>query len=306
MKIEVILTESEIAEEFRASLEARDLPEKFFYWSPGAVAAWRVLSRNSDYEGLRQAWRDVAARLSARIAHFGHAAPLISYGSGDGTQDLVLLQSLADTGREPAYFPVDASQTLLEMACAAGEDADIDTTGIKADISVPPHLIYASDAADAPRLFLMTGGTLGGFDPLEQLRHLAQNIHEGDLLLVDGEICREDSLARRRKPSVLHFAAAPLAMAGVTSEDGEIRFEQKRDERRGGLTQFTSHFHASRDVHITPAGVDIARGERIALTLQYAYTPDAFRWLLTTHAGLKIVEESISTDGRFLAAVCSR
>ena len=32
MKVEVVLTEADIAQEFVEAMEARDLPEKFFYW----------------------------------------------------------------------------------------------------------------------------------------------------------------------------------------------------------------------------------------------------------------------------------
>ena len=32
MKVEVVLTEADIAQEFAEAIEARDLPEKFFFW----------------------------------------------------------------------------------------------------------------------------------------------------------------------------------------------------------------------------------------------------------------------------------
>jgi hypothetical protein len=34
------------------------------------------------------------------------------------------------------------------------------------------------------------------------------------------------------------------------------------------------------------------------------FSKAAFRWLLTRHAGLRIVGEVASADGRFLTAVC--
>ena len=37
MNIEVLLTEAEIADEFAEAMEARDVPEKFFYWTPLSV-----------------------------------------------------------------------------------------------------------------------------------------------------------------------------------------------------------------------------------------------------------------------------
>ena len=72
------------------------------------------------------------------------------------------------------YFPVDASQTMLEMACAGADDDDIETVGIKADISSPVHLVYAADAAEPPRLFIISGNTMGSFDPLAEIRYIAQ------------------------------------------------------------------------------------------------------------------------------------
>ena len=44
MNIEVLLTEAEIAQEFTESIEARDLPEKFFYWFQLSVRSWRALA----------------------------------------------------------------------------------------------------------------------------------------------------------------------------------------------------------------------------------------------------------------------
>ena len=171
MNIEVLLTEAEIADEFAESMEARDLPEKFFYWTPPSVKAWQALAGRrripaSNMGGAgRQSGRSDQA-LRAKV-------PVISFGAGDGLQDRGLLKALRAAGRELKYYPVDASQILLEMACAGAEDDDSEALGIKADISSPMHLLLAADVSEAPRLFLMVGNTLGGFDPLDQIRHVA-------------------------------------------------------------------------------------------------------------------------------------
>ena len=47
MNVEVLLTETEIADEFAESIEARDLPEKFFYWTPLSIQSWKALSARS-------------------------------------------------------------------------------------------------------------------------------------------------------------------------------------------------------------------------------------------------------------------
>ena len=50
--------------------------------------------------------------------------------------------------------------------------------------------------------------------------------------------------------------------------------------------------------------LNLVRGERILLNFRYSMTAEAFRWLITEHAGLRIVGELPSADGRFLTAAC--
>src|SRR5271157_489561 len=147
MKVEVVLSKADIAEEFAEAIQARDLPEKFFFWFPRSAMAWATLSQDAGlYGGLGETWQELSADAAAMVKPFGTRVPVISFGAGDGARDRLLLGALKDAGFECLYFPVDASQALLEMACAGADDEDIETVGIKADISSPVHLVYAADA----------------------------------------------------------------------------------------------------------------------------------------------------------------
>jgi hypothetical protein len=42
------------------------------------------------------------------------------------------------------------------------------------------------------------------------------------------------------------------------------------------------------------------------MNFAYAYTPQAFRWLLGEQGGLEILKEYRSPDSRFLTAVCRK
>jgi len=307
MNIEVLLTEAEIAQEFTESMEARDLPEKFFYWFPLSVRAWHELSADGAFGDLMRTWDTLSAKVGEITAHFPESVPVVSYGAGDGSKDRLLIQALKRNGREVRYFPVDASQTLLETACSAAEDDDVEVTGIKADISSPMHLVLASDAAESPKLFLMSGNTIGGFDPIEQIKQIAQRLHDGDRLILDAELYQEGAGTLAAHPRYVEFAFAPLLSIGVTEEDGEIKFEKKIDERHAGLHMMTKRFHARRDLRITVSGHDIqvARGERIFMNFRYQFTKVAFRWLLEKQGGLKVLDEVVSPDGGFISAVCS-
>jgi hypothetical protein len=308
MKIEILLTETEIAQEFSESMEARDIPEKFFYWFPLSAQAWLALSRDPANDGLRQCWQTVAENIVPQVEHFGATVPAISFGAGDGLTDRLVLTPLQKSKREVKYFPVDASQALLESACAAAEDQEIETLGIKADISSPVHLVLASDASEPPRLFLVAGNTIGAFDPLDQIRHITQCMHAGDRLIIDGAIYDEQAAEGAKSSTMQQFAFAPLASIGITKEDVEVSFELKHDERHEGLHLLARRFRAERDIHATVFGREIVieRGERLSMNFSYQYTRTAFRWLLEKHAGLKILDEIPSADGRFVAAVCAR
>jgi uncharacterized SAM-dependent methyltransferase len=310
MRLEVVLTETEIAQEFTEAIEARDLPEKFFYWSPRSATAWRALSgEESLYGGLTGTWAALAANASSLARGFDGQIPVISFGAGDGARDRLLMEAFKECGSDCLYFPVDASQTMLELACAGADDADFETTGIKADISSPVHLVYAADAAEPPRLFIMSGNTLGSFDPLAEIRYVAQCMKSGDVFIVDGEIDQEEeSMMRRAHPAVLSFLSALLTGVGIEKEDGEIRFEPKIDERRPQLYQIMRTFRADRDLTASVNGEPVAleRGERIRLNFTYSYSPESFRRLLREQGGFEIEREYRSADGRFLTAVCRK
>jgi uncharacterized SAM-dependent methyltransferase len=305
MNIEVLLTEAEIADEFAEAMEARDVPEKFFYSTPLSVRAWKEFARSS-HESLQDTWKALAARSKDFVRHFGQNIPVISFGAGEGINDRIFLRALREAGLDVKYHPEDASQMMLETACAGAEDDDCEAMGIKADISSPVHLMLAADVSEAPRLFVMAGNTLGGFDPLDQMRHVVQCMHDGDLLILDGRI-REEAPP---EPTDVQkrFVFAPLASTGLAPEDGELRFTENRDDRHEGLYLLTRRFHASRDLTMLAGGrqIQIERGERIFLNFRYRFTRAAFRWLVAEHAGLKIIAEIPTADGRFVTMICSK
>ncbi|HTP35635.1 MAG TPA: L-histidine N(alpha)-methyltransferase [Candidatus Acidoferrales bacterium] len=304
------MTEADIAQEFAEAIEARDLPEKFFFWFPRSATAWITLVERAElYGGLWDSWKEIAATAPAIARHFRGRVPVISFGAGDGLRDRLLMKALKDAGCESLYFPVDASQTMLELACGGADDEDIETVGIKADISSPVHLVYAADAAEPPRLFILSGNTMGSFDPLAEIRYVVQCMKPEDRLIVDGEIYDpEATMGWRDNGASRKFLGSLLASVGIAEDDGEIRFDQKIDSRHDGLHLITRYFRAGRDLSATVAGEEISleRGERIGMNFQYTYTPDAFRWLLTAHGGLEVEHEYPSQDQRFLTAVCRK
>ena len=61
MKVEVVLTEADIAQEFAEAIEARDLPEKFFFWFTRSAAEWAALTEHAElYGGLWETWKQIS------------------------------------------------------------------------------------------------------------------------------------------------------------------------------------------------------------------------------------------------------
>jgi hypothetical protein len=131
----------------------------------------------------------------------------------------------------------------------------------------------------------------------------------GDRLIIDGEMHDvQKTMARRDNPAARKFLAALLASVGISDSDGEIRFDHKTDSRHQGLHLITRYFRAARDLSATVAGeeIQLQRGEHVGMNFQYAYTPEAFRWLLHEQGGLEIEREYFSPDARFFTAVCGK
>jgi uncharacterized SAM-dependent methyltransferase len=301
--VHVLLTENALAEDFVSSFIARRLDEKFFYWFPLSVRAWLALCSDGAYRNFVRS-RSLIARSANDLAGTLTSVSLevVSLGSGQGDKDLLLLEALAAQGRRLRYFPVDASQALLEMACGGALAAGIWSEGIKADFTRPDHLAALVPAADAPpRLVLLLGNTLGAFDPIAEARALRSLLRSEDALLVDGEIyAGEQTVAGYDNPLNRRFAWAPLHSVGIDETDGAIVFQDVTDQRLPGLHPLRKHFQASRNVTAQVGGESLAihAGERLAMNHSYKYDAATFLRILD-EAGLAVRWHGTSDDDRF-------
>src|SRR6266508_206368 len=274
--IQVLLTETAIADEFVASFQARRLAEKFFYWFPLSVRAWLALCSDGAYRNFVRS-RSLIAHSADELAGLLAPGPLevLSLGSGQGDKDLILLEALRARGARVSYVPVDTSQALLEMACAGALSAGFPAQGIKADFTNPTHLkALAAEPETPPRLVLLIGNTLGAFDPIAEARDLARLLRPGDALLVDGEVYAGDAtVAGYDNPLNRRFAWAPLNAVGIREADGKLVFEAADDPRLPGLHLIPKHFRADRDVEALLGGeaLRLGRGERLAMNHSYKY-----------------------------------
>ncbi len=324
LAIEVLQTEQELAEEFLASLRARYLPEKFFYWMPLSVKAWLDLCQEQQpYKNYSRSLQLITQHAGAIAGEWatqnpGREVELVSLGAGQGDKDLTLLQALREklggAGRFGVrYRPVDSSQALLELAVQSAAAQGFHATGLKADVASEkltrdlkadgPHPRPAGAQGPAGRIYLVLGNSLGVIDPLLFLKTLREFLQPQDFVLLDGEIYSSgQTMAGYDNPVNRRFAFAPLASIGLEEgRDGTLVFENGSDPRMDGLHWVGKHFQAARDLEIRVAGTKIvmASGERMAMNSSYKYSRQAFLRIVERDAGLRLLREYVSEDAGF-------
>lgn len=309
LKVDVLLTEKRLAEEFLAALERRYLAEKFFYWSPLSVKAWLDLCRETPYRNYSRSYELVSKHASEIAARASDCSSIVSLGAGQGDKDLLLLEAFRAQGKTPVYKPVDSSQALLEMALNRASDAGFISRGLKADLENPETAVALAAHADEPRLYLVLGNSLGVTGPLESLIALRRRLRPQDRILLDGEIfSAEATMAGYDNPLNRRFAFAPLASLGLEEgRDGTLVFENEADGRRDGLNCVTKHFRVARRLRVPVAGqsIEFQAGEKIPMSPSWKYSRPAFLGALREIAGLKILSEYTSADGLFLMALAA-
>ncbi len=306
VRIDVLLTEERLEREFLQALRLRSLPEKFFYWFPLSVRAWLSLCAPGEYRNFSRSHGLLRDSADACASALGTGpVEVVSLGAGDARKDLLLLEALDRSGRAPRYLAVDASQGLLETACES--TARFDGSGLKADLTDPAHLAsLRARAGPTPRLFLLVGNTLGGFDPPEAIRSFGALLRPEDRLLVDGEIPGPDTMAGYDNPTNRRFAFAPLRCLGLGEEDGALVFVREADPRFPRLERIAKYFQPHRDLDLRIYGepLRLVRGERLAMNHSYKYGRDAFLQVLREAGGLDPLLVREAGDGRFVAALC--
>ncbi len=306
----VLLTEAEIVSGLVAALASRELPERYSYWFPVSVRAWLDLCGDGAYRNYVRSIRLVEthagdiAELASRRAEPRAALDVVSLGAGQADKDAAVLRALRSRGVSLVYRPVDASQSLLEMACAAA--SGVACEAVKADLSQPAHL-GAVDAMreDRAALWMLLGNTLGAFDPRSLCAELRRAVRPGDTLVLDAEILdAEATVAGYDNPLNRRFAFAPLAALGLEPADGELRFMLVGDQDWPGFWRLVKHFEVARDRRLRVGGetLELHAGERLHMGHSGKFSREGFRAVLQD-AGFEPLREWTSDDARFVMSL---
>ncbi len=301
LAIDVLLRESQIAEQLQQAFGRRFLDEKFFYWLPPSVQAWVELTRSAEYRNSNRALQVLSANANSFVRMWPEAQCLCSLGCGEGSKDRILLRAYAEADKALDYVAADFSQALLELALTGVDSTVRSRRGVKFDVSDDAHLQALSQGGPAT-IYAVLGNTLGAFGPLHFPARLREIMGTGDRALFDGEVFDEaTTLQGYDNPTNRRFAFAPLAGMGLTERDGKLHFELRRGS--GGVHEVTKFFVAAHDLEVRVAGsvLHLRTGEEILMSSSIKYDEDAF-YPLIENGGFMIELAAKSEDGKFLLA----
>lgn len=302
MRIDVLLTEEEIARQFAAGLAERRLDERFFYWIRPSVEAWLDLARSPAWPNAARARTLVGEAAPAVAAAFRGAVEVVGLGAGGGEKDLVLCRALRAAGRDVAYVAVDCSQGLLEAAVGAALADGVPARGVKADLGA--HVGALGWNGERPaRLVTVLGNTLAALDPASFLAGLRPLVREEDRLLVDAQVVGPGDLAAVKAEyeteANLRFAWAPLLALGLSRRDGRIVFDWLPEA--SGVFRLGKRFEAARDLRVAVAGRtgELRAGDAIAMSSSGKLGPGTLQ-RLAAEAGFTSDLVRSSPDGGFV------
>jgi len=182
----------------------KELPPKHFYDARGS-ALFEAICELPEYYPTRTE-REILHAHAARILDAAATPEVFELGAGAATKTRVLL----DTGRVKRYLPQDVSETALADTAATlrAEYPRLEVVPVTGDFEqdldrVPP--------AEAPRLIVFLGGTIGNFLPGARrtfLRGLAAAMGPQDALLLGTDLVKDVDV----------LEAAYDDAAGVTAE----------------------------------------------------------------------------------------
>jgi len=91
MKVEVVLTEADLAQEFTDAFERAICREILLLVPALGGGLDRSGGRPDLYGGLAATWKELGSSAIELASHFHGRVPVISFGAGDGARDALLL-----------------------------------------------------------------------------------------------------------------------------------------------------------------------------------------------------------------------
>ncbi len=187
----------------------KEIPPKHFYDARGSELFEQICELPEYYPTRTE--RLILEQRADEIIEETRAGELVELGSGSAEKARILLDAMNQAGTLRRYVPLDVSEQALRNAAGqlVTEYDELEVDAVVADFE--RHLDSVPDAAGAPRIIALLGGTIGNFPPGSRrrlLRGIADLLEPDDRFLLGTDLVKD--------PSTLE--AAYDDPAGVTAE----------------------------------------------------------------------------------------
>lgn len=280
----------------------KSLPPKLLYDAKGS-ALFEQITDLPEYYPTRTEAAILTAYANEICDHLGRNVSIGELGAGTATKTRILLRSLLRRQFRVHYFPLDVSDTALQLAKQEVEN-ELAAVNVHPQVGDFEDLTFLERQAP-PRLVLYIGSSIGNLENDEAvalLQNIARHLSSGDQLLLGADLVKD--------VGVMH--AAYNDSAGITAEFNKNLLVRINRELGGYFEpdafQHVSFWNeaASRielhlesvctqavRVHALDTTVQFYEGERIHTENSYKYTIEYLEDLLQ-RGGFEV--EHIWTD----------
>ena len=262
--------------------------QNLFYTTDGAASFYTY--RDTDLHEIR--WEDEVAFFKKQpFWTKDKRVAFVSLGCGNAGAEKMLLRTLHAEGYHVAYFGVDSSRAMLELAQANLAGEAFERAFLLADFSRADFVtaLRATLADFDTRIYAVIGGTFGNFEQGEIAEILASIIPAGDYLYLDvvpqfpsdEENCRLRERLINLPHNLSGFFTRLLEKLCIDPASGEL-FAEEICEDDVGAFRYTACFRAHEAIDFPAFGgtIHLDPDECLELLNVRAYDPESLQTFL--------------------------
>lgn len=171
---------------------------KYFYDATGS-ALFELICETDEYY-VTNTEAEILKKHSAELAALNYDKKfIVELGSGSSVKTKYILSSFIQNSGNVAYLPIDVSDILIQGSNALlGEFEGLTIKGIIGEYE--EGLAAAENLADAPKIILFLGSSLGNFNPGEAenlMRHISGSMDENDSALIGFDLVKDPEVLNR-------------------------------------------------------------------------------------------------------------
>jgi dimethylhistidine N-methyltransferase len=212
----------------------KSLPPKLLYDARGS-ALFEQITDLPEYYPTRTEAAILGTHADEICSRLGHGTSVSELGAGSATKTRILLRSLLHRQSTIDYFPLDVSQTALQIA---KDEVERELP----PVTVHPRIGSFTDLAfllqqPSPRLVLYIGSSIGNLeqaDAISLLRNIASHLSSGDRLLLGVDLVKDSEV----------LSAAYNDSAGITASFNK-NLLLRINRELGGRFELDSFSHVS-------------------------------------------------------------